>query len=352
MQRPLPKHPSSEIKLSREAVGGAVKEPSRTWRKQGPQVVTQSSGSGSDRLRTRSARTRPDGTGDIGSASRLTRARPVNLESAQDQDAALAEGSKHRRHLGVASLGLPRLRFADRRVALPGGIGSGFPASWHRPVARQLAAEALGIAGLLAYNWWVLVPLKPGMMTSPNELFSDLEVPGQPFATAMQHADVLSGLLLLGAFLVVGSEAIPRGRAEWRSMMVFACAGVIAGLFPEACPDGMSAACRHLEWTFQLPSHHYVHIVASVFEFGGVTTALWLAHSRTRGEGSRAALVYRTLTIGALPAYLLLGAAYLFNIWGGVMEAVFFVAFTLIVLTELVERSHRIGTSPSSSTPS
>ena len=236
---------------------------------------------------------------------------------------------------------LRSLRFhaADKRVAWSGAVDADAPARPHRPVTRQVAAQALGIAGLLAYNWWVLVPLRPGLMVSPSELFSDLEVPGQPFAAAMQHADLLSGLLLLSAFSIVGSKVIPRGRGEWWSIVVFASAGVTAALFPEACPDGISAACRHLEWTFQLPVHHYIHIVASVFEFGAITAALWLAYRRTREQRSPSAMVYRILAVAALPAYLLLGAAYLFNAWGGAMEAVFFVAFSAIVVTELFERT-------------
>ena len=45
--------------------------------------------------------------------------------------------------------------------------------------ARLAAVWIFGVAGLLAYNWWVLVPLKPGLMRSPSELFSNLEVTGQ-----------------------------------------------------------------------------------------------------------------------------------------------------------------------------
>ena len=68
------------------------------------------------------------------------------------------------------------------------------------PRNRAVAVWILGIAGLVAYNWWLLVPLKPGLMTSPDELFSNLEITGQPYAALMQHCDLASGLLLVAAF--------------------------------------------------------------------------------------------------------------------------------------------------------
>jgi hypothetical protein len=33
---------------------------------------------------------------------------------------------------------------------------------------RPVVAWTSGIAGLIAYNWWVLVALRPGLMVSPN----------------------------------------------------------------------------------------------------------------------------------------------------------------------------------------
>ena len=47
-------------------------------------------------------------------------------------------------------------------------------------------------------------------MTSPDELFSNLEVSGQPYATAMQHADLVAGILLAAAFLAAGWRSHPR----------------------------------------------------------------------------------------------------------------------------------------------
>jgi hypothetical protein len=205
--------------------------------------------------------------------------------------------------------------------------------------ARAVAAWILGIAGLAAYNWWVLVPLKPGLMTSPDELFSNLEVTGQPYAAVMQHCDLASGLLLLAAFVVTGPGARRPGRREWLSMLAFAVAGALGGLFPEVCADGINATCRREEWRFELPAAQYIHMVAGIFEFAAITLALVYAVRRTRNSRSGPGRVYRGLASGALTAYPLLGAAYLTDRLGGIMEAVFFTGFTIMVATQLADRT-------------
>jgi branched-subunit amino acid permease len=221
------------------------------------------------------------------------------------------------------------------------------PGGGHR--TRAVLAWALTAAGLLAYNWWVLVPFKPGLMHSPSELFSNLEVTGLPYATAMQHADLSSGLLLLAAFLVAGNAtmAVPvrarSGRREWLAMMGFAIAGAVGGLYPEVCNDTADAACRRMEWRFQLPASQYVHIVAGIGEFTCITVALVYAMLRNRGVGTRTAGIYRGLFRGALVGYPLLGAAYLLNRLGGVMEGVFFTGFTVMVLAQIAERTSSPG---------
>jgi len=200
-------------------------------------------------------------------------------------------------------------------------------------------AWVFGSTGLLAFSWWVLVPLRPGLMRSPSEQFSNLEVTGQPFATWMQHADVLSGLLLAGAFLAAGSRSIPGGGREWLGLLVFAATETLGGLYPEACPDEISASCRAREWSFQLPLPHYLHMVAGILQFAGITIALVLAFRRTRGGQAITARVYRGMVIAAVAAYPLLGGAYLLDRLSGVVEAAFFTGFTVIVLAELYERT-------------
>jgi Protein of unknown function (DUF998) len=199
---------------------------------------------------------------------------------------------------------------------------------------------------MIFYNWWVLVPLKPSLMRSPDEFFSNLEVAGRPYANLMSHADVASGLLVLAAFLLAGPNSIVRGRREWLGMIVFALAGLIGGLFSQVCADGISAACMNEEWHFRLPLSQYVHDSAGVFEFAAITLALLLAlrrtHSETRetrdGRSGWPARIYRLLALAAAIAYPLLGLAYLFDKFGAVIEGVFFIGFTIMVLTQLTER--------------
>jgi hypothetical protein len=207
---------------------------------------------------------------------------------------------------------------------------------------RRALAWTLGTAGLLTYSWWVLVPLKPGLMRSPNELFSNLEVTGQPYAAAMQHADFAAGLLLVAAFWTAGYGS-RAGRREWLAMLGFGISGALGGLFPEVCADGVNAACRRMEVHFQLPASHYIHMAVGIFEFFFVTVALVLAVRRTRGQYTRTAVVYRWLAGCAVVAYPLLGLAYLVNRLGGVMEAVFFIGFTVMVVAQLAELTSAMG---------
>jgi hypothetical protein len=206
----------------------------------------------------------------------------------------------------------------------------------------SVVAWTAGTAGLLAYNWWVLVPFKPGLLRSPDEFFSNLEVSGHPYAMVMQHADVLAGLLLLVAFAVAGSRNLPGGWWEWLGMVVFSVAGGVGGLFPQVCSDGISARCLNLEWQFSLPASQYVHDGAGIIEFTAITLTLGHAVLRTRSERTPTARRYRRLIIGAGVAYLFLLLAYLFDALGAVVEGVFFVGFAVMVLTQLAERTrHR-----------
>ena len=69
---------------------------------------------------------------------------------------------------------------------------------------RQEVSLALGLVGVVAYNWWVLVPFRRGLMTSVNGFFSDLEVSGHPDAGLMSHLDVAAGLLIALSLVVAG----------------------------------------------------------------------------------------------------------------------------------------------------
>jgi hypothetical protein len=115
-------------------------------------------------------------------------------------------------------------------------------------------------------------------------------------------------------------------------------AGAIGGLFPQVCADAINHSCMNAEWHFRLATSQYVHDGSGVIEFAGITLALWLAIRRTRDQRTAASIGYRILGWGAVVGYPALGVSYLFDIYGGIIEALFFVGFTAMVLMELAER--------------
>lgn len=217
--------------------------------------------------------------------------------------------------------------------------------------SRLVGARVLGVIGLLAYNWWVLVPFKAGLLPSSDGFFSDLEANGRPYATVMQHLDVLAGIILIVALVLRGPMGRYEDRGEWPWLVGFAAAGAVGGEFPYACAEGMSASCRHLEWRFRLPLHHYIHVISGVAEFATITLALVIAYRRTRGRPTPEARLFRRLTTVFIVAYPLIGVAYLGDRLGAYIEPVFFVTFSLIVLAELFEPAGRIATGISASAP-
>ena len=175
-------------------------------------------------------------------------------------------------------------------LALPSGFR---PSSVdEHDTARLTAAKVLGVGGVLAYNWWVVVPFVPGLMPSANGFFSDLEATGRPHAALMSDADLVAGVLLVTALLLRGSTSRHGVRREWKWLVAFALAGAIGGRYPYACAEGLSEACRQMEWHLQLPVHHYVHVISGIAEFATVTTAAVIAMRRTRHEGTVEARVY------------------------------------------------------------
>lgn len=207
----------------------------------------------------------------------------------------------------------------------------------HRSAMHKDLVRALGACGVLAYNWWLLVPLRPSLMSSPDELFSDLEIPGHPFATLMQRADLLSGLAMLAAFAVAFTRRA--NRADWLCMIIFSLAGVAGGLFPETCADAVSRSCLRLEVGLRLPAAQYLHIAAGVVEFSGITAALAFAVYRTWRQRTAIARTYRWLAAAAVAAYPLLGLAYLTDRLGAIVEGLFFIGFSVMVVAELIERT-------------
>jgi len=202
---------------------------------------------------------------------------------------------------------------------------------------RLAAAKVLVVSGVLFYNWWVVVPFVPGLMPSINGFFSDLEATGRPHASLMSDADIAAGLLMIAALVLRGSRAQGAPRREWKWMVAFAAAGAIGGRYPYACSEGLSATCRQLEWHLQLPIHHYVHVVAGIAEFTTLTVAAFLAMRRTRSSGAPVARLYATLVKALVVSYPLLGLVYLTDRLGTLVEPIFFVIFSTMVLAEVYE---------------
>ena len=213
---------------------------------------------------------------------------------------------------------------------------------------RVHAARLLAVGGVLAYNWWVVVPFVPGLMPSVNGFFSDLEATGRPHAWLMSDADVVAGVLLTAALLLRGPMAGGHPRREWKWMVAFAVAGAIGGRFPYACSEGLSATCRQMEWKLQLPVHHYIHVVSGIAEFATLTVAAVIAMRRTQGSGAPVARLYSTLVTVLVVGYPLLGLVYLTDRLGTFVEPIFFVVFSVMVMAEVFEANggdadHRRG---------
>jgi hypothetical protein len=202
---------------------------------------------------------------------------------------------------------------------------------------RLRAAKAVCVVGVLAYNWWIVVPFVPGLMPSANGFFSDLEASGLPHAALMSRADLVAGILLALGLLLRGSNSHGVVRKEWKWLMAFAVAGAVGGRYHYACAEGLSASCRQLEWHLQLPIHHYVHVLSGITEFATLTVAAVIAMRRTRGDRTTEARAYRSLVKVMAIGYPLLGLVYLTDRLGTLVEPIFFVTFSAMMLAEVFE---------------
>jgi len=197
--------------------------------------------------------------------------------------------------------------------------------------------RGLGLAGVAAYNWWVIVALGGHLLPGPNALFSDLESPGRADTHLLSALDVAAGVLIATGLILRGRRGATGRRPEWPWLLGFAVAGAIGGLFPYTCAEGLSTACRSAEWHLHLPTRHYVHVVSGIAEFGCVTVAVWLARRRSAGGRDPLARTAAAVAWGLLVAYPLLGASYLTDRLGALVEPIFFVCFSAMVLAELYE---------------
>jgi len=225
---------------------------------------------------------------------------------------------------------------------LPVASSSDRPAPWRRP-----AAIAVGVVGLALYNWWIPVAVSGRLLTTPDELFSDLEATGRPDAALLQHLDLAAGLVLLAALVLRGPMGRGGRRSEWPWLLAFAASGAVGGQFAYACPEGISASCRAAEWRLALPHHHYVHVLAGIAEFVFGTVAVYLAWQRTRPKESATTRTVRWIGRALVIAYPVLGFAYLTDRFGAFVEPVFFTCFSVMVAVELLEADRRFPSHPS-----
>jgi hypothetical protein len=203
--------------------------------------------------------------------------------------------------------------------------------------ARVLAAQALGLVGIVLYNWWVYVVVATNLLTSTNAFFSDLEATGRRDASLFQHCDLAAGIVMLVALVLRGPWGPKGKRREWPWLLVFALAGMSGGHFSYACPEGLSASCRSAEWHLRLPLHHYLHVISGIIEFAMITTAVYLAWKRTREEKTVVAAGVKWTWRALLVGYPLLAVAYLTDRFGSFVEPIFFIAFSVMIFIELFE---------------
>ena len=216
---------------------------------------------------------------------------------------------------------------------------------------RFAVAVLLCVPAVIAYNWWVIVPFRHGLLTSVNSFFSDLEVKGARDAALFGKLDLLAGLLFLAA-LVLSHRREPDRRWEWRLFLTFAIAAGAGGLFPFSCAEGTDSACRTSEWHFELPAHHYAHVLLSAVEFLSATAALLVAWRRTRRPGTNPveARAFQWLTGIVVIGYLPLAVAYFSDRLAALVEPMYFLAFSLAVLTEVAGAAHAAHTTNTADT--
>ncbi|HEX7444433.1 MAG TPA: DUF998 domain-containing protein, partial [Acidimicrobiales bacterium] len=202
---------------------------------------------------------------------------------------------------------------------------------------RLSVSRALGVAGVVVYNWWVVVPFLHGWLSSLDGFFSDLSADGQVHAVVLRRLDMVSAALILGALLIRGPVGRAGPRREWRWLVAFGAAAMIGARFPYACAEGLDAACRSAERHLELAPHHYVHMAAGIAEFTTATVAIWLAYRRTRGTAAPEGRLAQVLMVVLVVAYPILGVAYLGDRLGSLVEPVFFVSFSAMVLIEVFE---------------
>ena len=91
-----------------------------------------------------------------------------------------------------------------------------------------------------------------------------------------------------------------------------------------------------------------MHVVSGIAEFATLTVAALIAVRRTRHQGTVESRAYAAVVTTLLAGYPLLGLVYLTDRLGTLVEPIFFVAFSVMLLTEVFEPTGRaeVGLSP------
>lgn len=204
-------------------------------------------------------------------------------------------------------------------------------------IAPLRFARLLGLLSVVTYNWWVGAALA-GLVTSPDGMFSDLEATGVRHAHIFERLDIASGILVCVGLLILRAPADHDRRREWWLLIAFGLSGIIGGLFPYACPEGKNDLCRDAEWHFELPLHHYIHMVSGIFEFAFATIAIICMWRRLRAAAESAwRRTGELLALGLVVGYPALALSYLTDRWDAPVEAFFFVLFAVLVGAAFLE---------------
>ena len=99
-----------------------------------------------------------------------------------------------------------------------------------------------------------------------------------------------------------------------------------------------------MEWHLQLPVHHYVHVVSGIAEFATLTRGRGHRHAaHPARRDARGPCLLRAWSRRCAVGYPLLGLVYLTDRLGTLVEPIFFIAFSVMVLTEVFEPIDRRG---------
>lgn len=201
---------------------------------------------------------------------------------------------------------------------------------------RAVSVVLLGV-GLALFNWWLALPWlvpRDGMF---DRLISDATATGSQNATAIRLLEAGGASILVLALLLRGpDDAQGRPRLDWWCVVGLVAFEILGAVFVEACQSGTDRACFERELAFDLEWHHYLHIVAGVFEWSFALAAAWFGWRRLRGNAR--GRVYQALLIYAPVVLAPLALAFFTHRLFAVVEFTIYAAFSLLIALTVTER--------------